>query len=155
MSGDITEEELRSAFRNARKPFDKLPKKVGKVPISVFILGMLVLFGGLLFLIVRIISGPGVDTAEFLINSGEWVEEGEPSVIWDFTEVGKGRLTTDNHLNDYDFTWALKDGKLKIQTTWLYNLSDEFEYSIDQGSKTLNLKNSKIEVKFKAEAAGE
>ena len=31
----------------------------------------------------------------------------EPSVIWNFTEIGKGTLTTNNHENDYDFIWAI------------------------------------------------
>lgn len=135
------------------KAFDAEPvveEKKGK--IAIFVVGLVVLIGGLAFLIYKLIAGPSKADAEFLISSGEWVEEGESSVIWDFTEVGKGKLTTDNHQTNYDFVWSLDGGKLKIETNWLYGVEDEFEYSLDQGSKTLTLKNKDkdLEVKFKA-----
>ena len=93
-----------------------------------------------------------MDEAEFLITTGEWVREDQPSVIWDFTEVGKGKLTTDSHLNDYDFIWKLDGGKLLIETAWLYDLNDDFDYTINQGEKTLTIKNAdkNTEVKFTA-----
>ncbi len=63
-----------------------------------------------------------------------------PSVIWKFTEVGKGTLTTNGHINDYDFIWAIEDGKLKIETKWLYDLENEFDYEIRRGEGALVLK---------------
>ena len=86
------------------------------------------------------------------MTAGNWVREDQPSVIWDFSEVGKGKLTTDNHVNDYDFIWRLQDKKLLIETDWLYDLNDEFDYILDQSEKTLTIKNPEknIEVKFKA-----
>ena len=159
MSGekkDIDMDELARAFDDKAASSDnktKKPKKSGKnkKSIAIFAVGLLVLFGGLGFLIFKLVTGPSKADAEFLISAGEWVEEGQPSVIWDFTEIGKGKLTTDKHTTDYDFTWALDGGKLKIETTWLYGVEDEFEYSLDQGSKTLTLKNAEkdLEVKFK------
>ena len=126
-------------------------KKVKKGPIIVFALGIILLIAGIITLVIRLISAPVVTDAEFLISGGEWVREDEPTVIWNFKEVGKGSLTTDEHLNDYDFIWAIEDGKLKIETDWLYDLEDDFDYTIDQGAKTLTIKNDAVEVTFKAQ----
>ena len=132
------------------KPVNEKKLKINKT-IVLFVIGMVALVGGLSFLIYRLVVGPSAADAEFLINSGEWVEEDEPSVIWKFTEVGKGTLTTDGHQTDYNFVWVIEDGKLKVETSWFYPISDEFEYSLDQGNKTLTLKNENkgVEVKFK------
>ena len=162
MSGDkpVSEEELKKAFSKVDKEDEKAkkPKKSGKkAPIVFFVIGMVALVAGLSFLIYRLVVGPSAADAEFLINSGEWVEEDEPSVIWKFAEVGKGTLTTDGHQTNYDFIWALENGQLKIETNWLYTISDEFTYSLDQGGKTLTLKNEDkgVEVKFKASEKSE
>lgn len=140
--------EMEKQINGGKKVKKKSPKN--KKIVAVFVVGMIALVGGLSFLIYRLVSGPSMADAEFLVDAGEWVEEGETSVIWDFTGVGKGKLTTDGHQTDYDFIWALDGGKLKIETAWLYDLNDEFEYSLDQGSKVLTLKNDDLEVKFKA-----
>ena len=128
----------------------KQPSK--KVAITIFVIGMVVLIAGLSVLIIKKTAQPLLDDAEFLITAGDWVREDSPSVIWSFTEVGKGKLTTDNHLNDYDFIWKLQDKKLLIETSWLYDLDNEFDYVIDQGEKTLTITNSdkNIEIKFNA-----
>ncbi|MBQ3292803.1 hypothetical protein IJG93_00635 [Candidatus Saccharibacteria bacterium] len=128
----------------------KQPSK--KVAIAIFVIGMVVLIAGLSVLIIKKTAQPLLDDAEFLITAGDWVREDSPSVIWSFTEVGKGKLTTDNHLNDYDFIWKLQDKKLLIETSWLYDLDNEFDYVIDQGEKTLTITNSdkNIEIKFNA-----
>ena len=76
---------------------------------------------------------------------------GEDGVVWDFTEIGKGKLTTNNHINDYDFIWSLEDGKLKIETDWLYNLENEYEYALDQNAKTLTLTSGEDVYRFTAE----
>lgn len=129
-------------------------KKVGRkrLPIAVFVIGILVLIGGLAFLIVRLINQPKTEDADFLVSAGEWVREDEPTVVWNFTEIGKGALTTDGHLNDYPFDWTINDKKLKIETEWLYDLADEFDYILDQGAKilTIRLKDSDTEIKFQA-----
>lgn len=157
MSGDkpVNEEELKKAFTKVNKEDKKSekPKKSNKkAPAVFFAIGMVALVGGLSFLIYRLVAGPSMADAEFLISNDEWVEEGEPSVIWKFTEVGKGTLTTDGHQTNYDFIWTLENGQMKVETSWLYTISDEFSYSLDQGSKTLTLKNEDkgVEVKFKA-----
>ncbi|MBR3253047.1 hypothetical protein IKF84_03175 [Candidatus Saccharibacteria bacterium] len=128
----------------------KRPSK--KVNITVFVIGMIVLVAGLAVLIIKKTAQPLLDDAEFLITAGNWVREDQPSVIWDFSEVGKGKLTTDDHLNDYDFIWRLQDKKLLIETSWLYDLNNEFDYTIDQGEKTLVITNQdkNIEIKFNA-----
>ena len=79
----------------------------------------------------------------------------EPGVIWKFTEIGKGTLTTNNHINDYDFIWSLKDGKLLIETAWLYDLNNEYEYELNQGNGTLTLKDGDKEFNFTAKFATE
>ncbi len=129
-------------------------RKPSKWPLITLIFGIIVLIAGASLLIVKIITAPKMDDAEFLITAGEWVREDQSNVIWDFTEVGKGRLTTDEHLNDYDFIWSIGGGKLKIETNWLYDLNDEFTYNLDQNGKNLTIKNvdKNVEVKFKVKA---
>ena len=146
MSGDKVEE------KKPEKPEVKKASGKKKLPVVVFVIGIIALVSGLSFLIYKLVAGPAAADADFLINAGEWVEEDEPSVIWKFTEVGKGTLTTDGYQTDYDFIWALENGKIKVETAWLYKLEDTFDYSLDQGSKTLTFKDEDkgIEVKFKA-----
>ena len=157
MSGektDIDMNELAKAFDDKVAESPKTKKKKStktKKPIVVFVVGLVVLVSGLVFLIYKLVAGPSKADAEFLISSGEWVEEDEPTVIWNFTEVGKGTLTTDGHQTDYDFIWSLSNGKLKMETSWLYDIEDEFEYTLDQGSKTLTVKKNDTEVKLKAQ----
>jgi len=100
------------------------------------------------FLIVRLNAGPSVQDGEFLVSVGEWQEESEPGVIWNFTEIGKGTLTTNNHTNDYDFSWALEDNKIKIDTEWLYTLNDEFGYELDQNGSVLTITKDDEEIRF-------
>lgn len=69
-------------------------------------------------------------------------------VVWQFTEIGKGTLTTNSHLNDYDFEWTIEDGKLKMRTKWLYQLENEYEYSLDQGTGRLVLHDGDSETVF-------
>lgn len=128
-------------------------KGASKFSIIIFIIGILALAAGGTLLGIKFLSQPATDDAEFLVTSGTWVREDAPSVIWDFTEAGKGKLTTDSHTTDYDFTWTVKDGKLTVETEWLYELSDEFDYTLDQGAKvlTLTVPGKDVKVKFRAE----
>ena len=145
-----------------------------RISLIVLIIGLITLVVGVVFLIVRLTAKPGVADGEYLVSVGEWKEkgdhcdqakcaegtkclgpDGEPAmlcndtgVIWNFTEVGKGTLTTNNHTNDYDFIWAIEDDKLKIETEWLYTLNNEYEYELDQAAQTLVLKNGSDEIKF-------
>ncbi len=61
------------------------------------------------------------------------------NVIWNFTEIGKGTLTTNNHIDDHEFKWTIEDDKLKIETDWLYTLYDELTYKLDQKENTLEI----------------
>ena len=110
-----------------------------RVSLIVFIIGIITLIAGVIFLIVKLTAGPSVADGEYLISVGEWAEEDEPGVVWNFTELGKGTLTTNDHVNDYDFTWTIEDGKLKIKTEWLYTMDDEFDYELDQSNKILTI----------------
>ena len=74
----------------------------------------------------------------------------EPSVVWKFTEVGKGTLTTNGHTNDYDFIWAIEGGELKMETAWLYTLENAYTYTIDQAAGRLVLTEGDKTVTFVA-----
>ena len=76
---------------------------------------------------------------------------GGSGVIWQFTEVGKGTLTTNNHKNDYGFAWALEDGRMIVQTDWLYELDNDYDYMLDQGSGVLVLSDGEHEYRFVAQ----
>lgn len=119
-----------------------------RISLIVLIIGLLTLIAGVVFLIVRLTARPSVADGEYLVSVGEWTEQGEPSIVWNFTEIGKGTLTTNNHTNDYDFVWAIEDGKLKIDTEWLYTLNDEFDYTLDQNGNMLTLANGDEEIIF-------
>lgn len=70
------------------------------------------------------------------------VEPEPSSVIWNFTEIGKGSLTTNNHIDDHDFRWELSGNKIKIETDWLYTLYGEYDYKLDQEKSLLTITDS-------------
>lgn len=133
--------------------------------ITTFIIGIIALIAGVVFLVIRLINVNSMQDGEFLVSIGEWVKEngkceqlkcaentkcmdenGESAlrcedggVIWNFTEIGKGTLTTNDHLNDYDFSWALENGKIIIKTDWLYTMNDEFDYELDKNNNILTI----------------
>lgn len=113
--------------------------KKKRFSIITFIVGLVVLVGGAGFLIFSILKKPDMRDADFLVENHTWVENDTSGVIWNFTEIGKGNLTTNNHKNDYDFIWAIEGDKLKIETDWLYDLENEYTYKINQDEKTLEL----------------
>jgi hypothetical protein len=110
-----------------------------RTSIILLVIGLITLIAGVVFLILKLTAKPSVHDGKYLVSISEWVEQGEPNVIWKFTEIGKGTLTTNNHINDYDFTWTIEDGRLKIDTEWLYTLSNEFDYTLDQNENILTL----------------
>ena len=124
--------------------------KKKRLPIIIFIVGLVALLGGAGYLIFKIVKQPDLRDAEYLVNAGDWVKEDIEGVIWGFTEVGKGTLTTNNHVNDYDFLWSMDGSTLKIETKWLYDLEDEYTYSINRGAKTLTLTSGEKTITFKA-----
>ena len=119
-----------------------------RISLIVLIIGLITLIAGVVFLVIRMNAGSSVADGDYLVSIGEWTAESEPGVIWNFTEIGKGTLTTNNHTNDYDFAWALEDGKLIIKTEWLYTLDDEFDYILNQSDNTLTLTNDTEEIVF-------
>lgn len=122
----------------------KKPKKHSngkkKLGIVSLVIGLATLAAGVTFLLINLLKSPVVRDADFLVEVGAWQMQDEPTVIWDFKEIGKGTLTTNFHVNDYDFIWAIDGDTLKIETAWLYTLNDEYDYKLDQGDKTLTLK---------------
>ena len=110
--------------------------------IFTLVAGLTIFMSGAVFFCLDFFAKPDVRDAEYLVNVGTWVQQSDsetPSVIWQFTEIGKGTLTTNNHKNDYDFIWALDGDTLKIETAWLYNLENEYTYKINQSAGTFTL----------------
>lgn len=148
-----------------KKKTDKVkdPRKKKKIlSIGVFVLGMIMLVVGIVFLVLNVLKGNAVADGEYLVAAENWVltdcgDEDCDKVIWDFTEIGKGSLTTDGGEHNYDFKWAIKDGKLDIQTDWLYELNNEYEYSLDQSNGVLTLRDidteedAEVEYRFAAQ----
>ena len=133
--------------------------------IIVLILGVATLAFGVVFLILNLNKEPAISDGEFLILASDWtlsdntncVSNSEenleatncmPSVYWKFTEAGKGTLTTNNHVNDYDFEWEIKDGELIMRTDWLYPIDNKYQYTLDQENLTLTLKGEGEETVF-------
>lgn len=110
-----------------------------RLAIIVFIIGILALLGGSGYMVYDLLKPTVVRDADFLVQISTWQEQDEPKVIWTFSEIGKGNLTTNQHLNDYDFEWNIDGDKLAIKTAWLYDLIDEYTFSLDQDTKTLTL----------------
>lgn len=121
-----------------------------KISLIVFIIGIFVLVAGAVTLILSFVIKPDMRDAEYLVEVGEWAEEENEGVIWKFTEIGKGTLTTNNHVNDYDFIWAIDGETLKIETKWLHELNNDFTYKVNQGDKTLTLSSGENGYKFHA-----
>ena len=174
ISKKVTADDLAQAFSSAQaidtQPSDEKesktpkPKKSKKLgwSVAVFVVGILVLICGIVFLVLDFLKVPDLADGDYLVSADEWIlNDGTncanaesletnclPSVIWKFTEIGKGSLTTNGHVNDYDFVWAIKDGKLLIETNWLYDLENEYEYQLDQREGTLTLKDGEKEIVF-------
>ena len=126
------------------------PKKSAKkiISIIVFIVGLIALAVGAVFFVLDLTKKASVEDADYLVSMKRWTEKDNESVIWEFTEIGKGTLTTNSHTDDYDFIWAIEDGTLKIETAWLYDLNDEFSYVLDQENMTLTLTKDGTSVVF-------
>ena len=128
---------------------DKKKKKI--IFISVFAVGLATLIAGAVFLILNLTRGADVADGEYLISVEKWVLSDSDRVEWKFTEIGKGTLTTNAHENDYDFLWSLEDGKMKVETDWLYDLENEYDYKLDQNAGELILSANGEEHRFVAQ----
>ena len=139
------------------------------IAIAVISIGLATLVTGLVFLFMRLAEMNGLQDGEYLVSAKEWVMENDTNcaaetgagegttncadgggVIWKFTEIGKGTLTTNQHINDYDFVWAIEDGELLIETDWLYKLENSYDYKLDQGAGILTLTADNAEYVFRA-----
>ncbi len=138
-----------SASTKARRQARQKSVKLRKASLAVFFIGLAILAAGAGFLSYKLFA-PRVDTdAEFLVSVGTWQRKDEPSVVWQFTDLGSGTLTTNAGANQYDFTWTLDDGKLAIDTAWLYTLNNEYSYTLNQAAQTLTLRIGGKAVTFK------
>ena len=120
------------------------------ISIVVLAVGLITLVVGVIFLVLKLNASPAMADGEYLVSAGSW-ELDDEGVIWRFTEIGKGTLTTNNHKNDYDFAWALEDGRMIVQTDWLYELDNEYDYTLDQESGVLVLSDGEHEYRFVAQ----
>ena len=138
------------------------------ISIIILVLGVGALAGGAVYFILDQSKKPDVRDAEFITKVGKWTmlyldtslitncgsneieeptncidspepTEGPSNVIWDFTEIGKGTLTTNNHIDDHEFKWSLEGNTLKVETEWLYDLYNEYTYELNQEESTLTL----------------
>ena len=118
--------------------------------IVIFIIGMVSLIIGTTILLINLLNTPASRDAEYLVEIGKWERADAPGVIWDFTEIGKGTLTTNNHLNNYDFSWSIDGGKISIKTSWLYELNDEYVYNINRQENLLTLSSDEsVDIDFR------
>ncbi len=136
--------------QKTKKGIWKDPKRRKILSITVFAVGIIMLAVGTGCLVAKLVGGSDVADGEYLVAAEGWKLENSDKVEWTFTEIGKGKLTTNAHENDYDFRWALEEGKLLINTDWLYELENEYEYSLDQHDGVLTLKADDKEYKFVA-----
>lgn len=127
---------------------DKKKQKI--LALVAFVVGIITLIVGIVFLVLSLMRGNDMAVGEYLVSAKNWVLENEPGVVWDFTEIGKGTLTTNNHENDYDFIWAIDGDELKIETKWLYELEDDYDYELNQKEGVLILRDDGREYKFLA-----
>ena len=152
---EISDAELAEAFKPEEieeKPAKKKTKQKKSVKkkwgITIFIIGLLTLTAGVTFLLFNLLKGPTTQDADYLVQVGKWELENEPSVVWNFIEIGKGTLTTNSHLNDYEFIWRIDGDTLKIETKWLYELNDEYIYKLDQDKNILTLTSESGDINF-------
>lgn len=136
----VNEKELKKAFK---------PKNTKlKISIITFVVGILALMAGVVFVLLNTLKGPGIRDAEYLVQIGAWQRRDDSAVVWNFTEVGKGQLTTNFHVNDYDFIWRIDEDRLKIETEWLYDINNEFTYKLDQDNQILTLSDGSSNIDF-------
>lgn len=103
-------------------------------------------------LILKLTKTPPVSDGDYLIKANRWVltdcsAEGTEcdKVVWRFTQIGKGTLTTNGGQNNYDFSWAIDGDKLTVATDWLYELRNEYTYVLDRENNSLTLTDEKGE----------
>ena len=118
------------------------------ISVITLIVGALALIGGSVFLTVKLLDQAKAEDAVKLVEIGAWQSSESPEVVWTFTEIGKGQLTTNNHENDYDFIWAIDGDELKIETKWLTTLNDIYHYEL-KPDNTLIVKTDSGEINFR------
>ena len=127
-----------------------MDKKKKIFSISALAIGLITLVVGVVILVLTLNKGPEIQDGEYLVAQESWKLADSDKVVWDFTEIGKGILTTNGHENDYDFKWAIEDGKLKIETDWLYTLNNDYDYTLNQSAGELVLTADGKEYRFVA-----
>ena len=127
------------------KHHKKLSKKARLAIIIGGVIGGLAMIGILLYFLVFRKEAPVVVlTDRDILVSHAWEKEEAPTVIWTFRADGTGELTT-NKSNYYDMNWYFEQEEdkqiLKINTAWLYELNDSFEFALDRENNSFTVKN--------------
>lgn len=126
-------------------------KKMKIASVVTLVVGVAVLVAGGVFLVMKKTEAEKMGDADYLVKTGKFtMEDSDGAVEWDFTEIGKGKLTTNKHTNDYDFQWAIEDDKMRVRTDWLYEMDNEYDYDVDQAAGTLTLTSGDETHKFVA-----
>ncbi|MBR3204184.1 hypothetical protein IKF81_00680 [Candidatus Saccharibacteria bacterium] len=119
-------------------------KKKSKKPliISLIIIALVLAAGGASYYFFFRKKSPLIlsSESEYLIETKSWEKVDAPSVIWTFNEQGKGEITT-NKSNYYEMEWELSDKTLKIDTNWLYELNDSFDFFLNREEKSFTVIN--------------
>lgn len=131
------------------KKLKKPLTKFRRISIAVLVIGLVALVAGLGFLLWQMFGASRTSDADFLVEVGTWQRQDAPSVIWDFTELGQGQLTTNDHTNDYAFTWSIDGSQLKIDTDWLYTMHDAYDYDLNQTTRELTITKDDETITFK------
>ena len=129
-------------------PEKKEPKKLSKrakliIIISSIIIGVAAV-GALLYYFIFSKKEPEVILSDRdILVSHAWEKQDAPTVIWTFYADGTGELTT-NKSNYYNIKWQLlQEDKslLNIDTEWLYELNDSFEFVLNRENNSFVVKN--------------
>ena len=146
--------EVRSVNKKSKNEKAKMPRRKKKaLSITVFVVGLVTLVVGVVLLVLNLTRKVAIADGEYLMSAEKWTltdcgEEDCEKVVWKFTEIGKGTLTTDGGEHNYNFEWAIREGELQIQTDWLYELDNEYEYILDQDNGVLTLMDEDHEYRF-------
>lgn len=128
---------------------EKKHKKLGKkarlaIIIGSVVVGLAVVGALLYFLVFRKEEPVVVLTDRDILVAHAWEKQDAPTVIWTFHADGTGEITT-NKSNYYDMKWYFEqdgeDRTLKIDTAWLYELNDSFNFTLDRENSSFTVKN--------------
>ena len=126
-----------------------LTKKRSKLPliIAFSVLGVALVGFLLWFFVFRKVEPEIVLTDAEYLSTHSWEKEGAPTVVWTFKTDGTAEITT-NRQNYYEATYSLEPNPsaesaqlLKVTTSWLNDLQDTFDFTLNREEDTFVVKN--------------